>query len=64
MNCGHFKDQDKAQALYVSQKEAAKQAKAALAWFDGVSKGAEKSKKSSKKAKEARVTAEARDPEM
>jgi hypothetical protein len=50
---GHSKDHDKGQALYVSQKEATKQAKVALALLDGVRKGAEKSKKSSKKAKEA-----------
>jgi hypothetical protein len=52
--CGHFKDHDKAKVLYVSLKEAGKQAKAALALLDGVSKGEEKSKKSSRKAKEAK----------
>jgi hypothetical protein len=61
---GHFKDHDIAQALYMSQKKAAKQAKAALALLDRLSKGAEKSKKSSKKAKEAKAMAEASDPEM
>jgi hypothetical protein len=62
---GHFKDHDKAQVLYMSQKEAAKQAKATLALLDGVtSEGAEKSRKFSKKAKEAKATAEAPDPEM
>jgi hypothetical protein len=61
---GHFRDHDKAQALYVNQKELAKQAKAALALLDGVSKGAEKFKKSSKMAKEAKAAAEAADPEM
>jgi hypothetical protein len=62
--CGHFQDYNEAQALYVAQKEAAKQAKADLAFLDGVSEGSEKSKKSSKKAKEAKATAEAADPEM
>jgi hypothetical protein len=50
---GHYQDYEEAQALYVSQKEVAKQAKADLALLDGVSKGSGKSKKSSKKAKEA-----------
>jgi hypothetical protein len=49
----------------MSQKEAAKQAKAVLADLDGVmSKGAEKSNKSSRKAKEAAAMAEAPDPEL
>jgi hypothetical protein len=61
---GHFKDHNKAQTLYMSQKETAKQAKAAVALLDGISKGAEKSKKSLKKATEAKATDEASDPEM
>jgi hypothetical protein len=51
---GHFNDYKEAQELYVSQKEAIKQAKAALAELDGVtSENAEKSKKSSRKTKKA-----------
>jgi hypothetical protein len=61
---GHFKDPQKAEVLYVSQKEAAKQAKAALALLDGVNEGAEKSKKSPRKAKKAKKMAEESDPEM
>jgi hypothetical protein len=60
---GRFKDHEEAQELYVSQKEAAKQVKATLTLLDGVtSKGAEISKKSSRKAKEAEAIAEAPDP--
>jgi hypothetical protein len=61
---GHFQDYEEAQALYVAQREVAKQAKADLALLDGVSKGSELSKKSSKKAKEAKTAAKAFDPEM
>jgi hypothetical protein len=60
----HFRDHEKAQALYMTLKEVAKQAKAALALLDRVSKDAEKSKKSSKNANEAEKTAEESDPEM
>ncbi len=62
--CGHFQDYNKARVLYMAQKEAVKQAKADLALIDGVSKGSEKSKKSSNKAKEAKAMAEAVDPEL
>jgi hypothetical protein len=60
----HLRDYKEAQALYVAQIEAAKQAKADLALLDRVSKGTEKSKKSSKKAKEAKAAAKASDQEM
>ncbi len=58
---GHFQDYETAQALYVAKKEAAKQAKTGLALFDGVRDGTDKSKKSSKKAKEAEATTKASD---
>jgi hypothetical protein len=49
----------------VYQRELANQAKAAISELDGVtSKGTEKFKKASKKAKEAKSTAEVPDEEM
>ncbi len=51
---GHLKAYKEAQALYVEQKEVVKLAKASLSLLDGVSKGSGKSKKTLKKAKEAK----------
>jgi hypothetical protein len=48
----------------VAKKEAAKQAKAGLSLLDGAGKGSEKSKKSSKKAKEPKSMAGASEQEM
>jgi hypothetical protein len=60
---GHFKAYKEAQALYMEQKEAVKSAKASLSLLDGASKGLGKSKKTSKKAKEAKsVTKVPNDP--
>ncbi len=50
---GHFKAYKQAQSLYVENKEAVKLAKASLSLLDGARKGSGKSKKNSKKAKEA-----------
>jgi hypothetical protein len=62
---GHFMAYIEAHELYVEQHEMAKQAKAALAEPDrATSKGAETSKKSSKKAKEAMAMADATEPEL
>ena len=61
---GHFQAYKEAQALYVAKKEAAKQAKAGLSLLDGAGKGSEKSKKSSKKAKEPKSITGASDQEM
>ncbi len=52
--CGHFQEYDTALALFVSKKEVAKQAKAGLFLLDSASKDSGKSKKSLKKAKEAK----------
>jgi hypothetical protein len=51
---GHFKAYDEAQVLYMEQKEVVKSTKASLSLLDGASKGLGKSKKTSKKAKEAK----------
>jgi hypothetical protein len=61
---GHFKAYKEAQALYVEKKEAVKLAKASLSLIDGASKGLGKSKKTSKKAKEAKGVTEAPDDNM
>jgi hypothetical protein len=61
---GHFEAYKEAQVLYVAKKEVVKQAKAGLSLLDGASKGSEKSKKSSEKAKEPKVTTRASDQEM
>ncbi len=50
--------------LYVAKKEVVKQAKASLSLLDWASNGTEKSKKSSKKAKEPEATTGASDQEM
>jgi hypothetical protein len=55
---------EEAQALYVAKKEAAKQAKAGLSLRDGAGNGSGKSKKSSKKAEEAKGVTKAPDQEM
>jgi hypothetical protein len=53
---GHFKAYEEAQALYIEQRNLAKQAKAALAELDGAtSKGAGNSKKSSKKPRKVQL---------
>ncbi len=58
---GHFKayGYGEAQAVYVEKKEAVKLAKASLSLLDGASKGLGKSKKTLKKAKEAKGVTEA-----
>jgi hypothetical protein len=61
---GHFQDYKTAQVLFVTYKEAAKQARADLALLDIVRKVLDKSKKPSKKAREAEAAAKASDPEM
>jgi hypothetical protein len=50
---GHFKAYNEAQTLFVEQKEVVKSVKATLSLLDGASEGLGKSKKTSKKAKEA-----------
>jgi hypothetical protein len=60
----YFQGYKTAQVLYAAKKKAAKQAKAGLALPDRVSNGTDKSKKSSKKAKEAEATTKASDQEM
>ncbi len=57
--CGHLQAFKEAQVLYVAKKEAAKQAKAGLSLLNKVGAGSGKSKKSSKKAKEAKGVTEA-----
>jgi hypothetical protein len=61
---GHFQDYKTAQALYVVKEEVAKQAKAGLALPEEACNGTDKSKKFSKKAKEAEATTKAFDQEM
>ncbi len=61
---GHFKAWEEAQALYVEKKEAVKLAKASLSLLDKASKGFGKSKKTSKKAKEAKGVTEAPDNDV
>jgi hypothetical protein len=55
--CGHFKDYEKAQKVYVEQKEVMKSAKAGQVLIDGTSKGSGKLRKSLKKTKEAKAKA-------
>jgi hypothetical protein len=52
---GHFKDYKEAQAAYLEQKEAVKSAKPSLVLLDGASEGSGKSRKNSKKDKEAKA---------
>jgi hypothetical protein len=61
---GHFQEYNTALVLYMSKKEAAKQAKAVQYLLDKAGKGLEKSKKSLKKAKKAEGVTEAPDLEM
>ncbi len=61
---GHFKTYKEAQALYLEQKKAVKLAKTSLSLLDGASKGSGKSKKISKKAKEAKGMTEVPDDPM
>jgi hypothetical protein len=60
----HFQDYEASQALYTAKNKFAKQAKAGPALLEGASNGTDKSKKSSKKAKEAEATTKASDQEM
>jgi hypothetical protein len=59
--CGHLKAYKEAQVLYMEKKEAVKSAKASLSLLDGARKSLGKSKKTSKKAKEAKGVNEALD---
>jgi hypothetical protein len=61
---GHFKAYEEAQVLYVEKKEAVKSAKTSLSLLDGASKGSCKSKKTLKKAKEAKGVTEAPNNDM
>jgi hypothetical protein len=62
--CGHFEAYKEAQVLFVAKKEVAKQTKASLSLLDEASKGLGKSKKSSKKAKEAKGVTKAPDSQI
>ncbi len=62
--CGHFQEYDTALALYMSEREAAKQVKAGLSLLDQASKSLGKFKKSLKKAKEAEGMTKAQDHKM
>ena len=61
---GQFQDYETAQVLYMAKKEVAKQGKAGLSLLYGVSNVTEKSKKLSRKIKEAIAVTKASDQEI